>query len=83
MKSKFLNKSISFVSKISYPIFLLQHLIILMLLKIYNPQEPVMIILWMIIAIAVTIIGAKILSLITNLILKSKWYLKLENKFLK
>lgn len=83
MKSKFLNKSISFVSKISYPIFLLQHLIILMLLKIYSPQEPVMIILWLIVTIAVTIVGAEILSLITNLILNSKWYLKLENRFLK
>lgn len=83
MKSKLLNKSVSFISKISYPIFLLQHLIILYLLKIYNPQEPVMIILWMIVTIAVTIVGAKILSLFTNLILKSKWYLKLENKFLK
>lgn len=83
MKSKFLNKSISFVSKISYPIFLLQHLIILYLLRIYSPQEPVMIILGLIVTIAVTIVSAKILSLITNLILKSKWYLKLENKFLK
>lgn len=83
MKIKPLNQSVSLISKLSYPIFLLQHLIILKLLRIYNPHEPVMIILWLIVTIAAAIAGAAILSVITNWILKSKWYLKLENKFLR
>lgn len=82
MKIKALSVPISFISKVSYPMFLLQHLTILFMLRLFNPYEPVLIILWLLVIIALTIVEAKILSIVSNIVLKRKWYKKFEKRFI-
>lgn len=80
MKISYLNNFILEISRISYAIFLLHHIILAKILLIYNPNNYINILLLLIFIIILVIIVSKILYLITNLVLKSKIYLIFEKK---
>lgn len=80
MREKHLAALFSEVGKISYCIFLLQHPIILHILAYFSPTEPFKVILLLGITMVYTCIMAKVLWIVTNFILKSKWYMALEKK---
>lgn len=80
MRKKYLTTLFSEIGKISYCIFLLQHLIVLHILKYCSPIESFKVVVLLGIAMVYTCIMAKILWIITNVCLKSKVYLALEEK---
>ena len=82
IKCKTINKSITDISKISYQIFLFQHMIIQYTFQIYNPKNLFLSIIVLFICMIVTIICAKVLYILVNRIYKTKLYVKLENKIL-
>lgn len=81
--NKGINKSIKEISKLSYQIYLFQHLIIQYLLEIYNPQNILLALVMLMICIVVTIVCAKMLNIIVNKLFKSRGYQKFENWILK
>lgn len=71
MKSKVNNKIFGCLSKYSYAIFLLQHLIIVEILTRVNPFSPIKILAVLIIDILVTVVLAMLLTKFTAVIVKS------------
>ena len=71
MKNKISNKIFGTLSKYSYAIFLLQHIIITAILSRYNPSQPFQIFGLLIFDILITFIMAIILTKITNITIKT------------
>ncbi len=69
-----LGSAISRFGKLSYPIFLIQHQVILKVLAFRNPVSPVYSMITLLLVIAMILVEAKILDLITTAILKSKLF---------
>lgn len=80
MRLSFATKIIAFLSALSYPIFLLQHKIIINMQKVSNPIDPPRSIVMCMLTIVVTIIYAMVLNTVTNAVLKSKPFLFMEEK---
>lgn len=72
----------TFLSKLTYPIFLIHHQVILRILKVYDPINPFLEFCMIFAVTAITVVCAKLLSIITNKLLKSKFFVKLENKLI-
>lgn len=70
------------LGNLSYPIFLLQHRIILKMLGVFNPIAPWKVCIWNFAAVLLTIVYAKALSVIVNAVLKSKCYCSIEKRLM-
>lgn len=75
MNFKFINIIFKELSKISYAIFLLQHIIITSILNIYNPNGIINVIAMLLLTILITIISAELLFNLNYIIDKliNKW----------
>lgn len=82
MKVGPVRKAVTIVSDLSYPIFLLQHLVIWHVLSRINPVTTWKVFIVEIGIIGIVIVGAKLLQLVSNFILKSKPYKKLEGSLI-
>ena len=82
-KDGIVKKTFTEIGAISYPIFLLQHVVIEKMLNYQNPYSLAGGILVLILTIVLTVIYAKALSIITNAVTSSSLYLKLEKSMLK
>ena len=71
-----------YLDKISFPMFLFQHHIIIVILYFYNPLDIKYVLLNIIFIILITIICAKVVQIITNFILETKIFKKIESKFI-
>ena len=80
MKHQYFCSLFSEVSKISYCVFLLQHLIIFHILDYYSPEEPFKVIILLGITIIYTLAMAKVLLIITNFMLNCRMYIAIEKK---
>lgn len=70
------------ISRLSFCIFLLQHMVILDIQRLFNPSEWYKILIILSIVIITTILCAKILQLIVSKMLNTSIFSKIENKFL-
>lgn len=80
IRLKTLSKVVMELSNLSFPIFLLQHLIVVQIIAAFKPTSVVCVMVFMFIACLLTIIEAKMLSVITKEVLNSNIYLFCENK---
>ena len=71
------------ISKLSYNIFLFQHIIIIDILGAMNPFEWYFHIILLLITIILTIICSKVLYLVVNSITNSMIFKEIESLFLK
>lgn len=74
-----LQKPISGISNISYPIFLFQHLIIQYVLEFNNPISIGGSLVMLLVSVIITTICAELLSLLVRKLYKTKIYLKFES----
>lgn len=70
MKNNICEKIFTELSKISYAIFLLQHLAIVKVLNTWNPYSPIKVLILLAATIILVICEAKMLSLVTNSVVK-------------
>ena len=82
MKNKVLLKVFSELSGLSYAIFLIQHIVINFALKFYMPTNDLLAVCLLLAIIAITIVFAKLLTLVNNKLLKSPIIKKLDTVFL-
>lgn len=82
-KNKHFSKNIDSLSKLTYPMFLLQHVIIIAIIQSFNPTSVKGYILFMIMAIVLTMFFAKISCVVEKSIKNSYVIGKLDNFFLK
>lgn len=82
MKIPYLSKGFSEISSISFPVFLLHHLVIMHAIGIYMPVSFVSKLLLFIIILVVIYIEAKVLCMVWKWICKTAVYKKLEAKIL-
>ena len=82
MKNSILKALFMELSGLSYAVFLVQHIIISKMVGQYMPENDVLSCLWLLLIIIVTIGVAKLLTVVTNLLLKSKPYRKFEGLFI-
>ncbi|MBQ9233605.1 MAG: hypothetical protein IJ167_06175, partial [Lachnospiraceae bacterium] len=71
------------IGKISYQIFLLQHIIIYRMLLIHNPEDKIGSYKYLSLVIFVTLLAATGLFLLTKFVLNTKTYIETENRYLK
>lgn len=83
MQKKTCNTVFLFISRTSFAVFLLQHIVILFVLGRYMPGNDWIAILCLLGIIAITIALAKVLALINDRLLKTKLFRKLDKCFLK
>ena len=76
-------KVFSEISKLSFAIFLVQHIIINFMLGRYMPANDVLSVLWLTATAAVSVGVAKVLTVVNNVLLKSKAFQKIDACFLK
>lgn len=69
---------IGFLGALSYPIFLLQHKIIVKMQVVRNPVTPLGVIVMVILTILVTIVYAMVLDVVTKAVTNSRIYRKIE-----
>ena len=79
MKNTCINKIFTEISKISYAIFLLQHVTIYDILGAWNPAEPLKISILLVITIILILCQAKALTLVSNAVVK--WIDKRASKY--
>lgn len=77
--SGFFNK----VSSISFPMFLLQHMIILRVQGIYNPVNLIHYLFMLILSILLTMVFAKVLLFVNSLVPRSRIYKSFESKIIR
>ena len=82
MKSKPLCKTFTALSAISYAVFLVQHKVVMAVVRLLNPSNSLFAFLGLLLCTAATVISAKSLCVITDRLLKTKLYIKLENRIL-
>lgn len=82
MRVKCFSRFFNEISSISYEIFLLQHIVILWVLKYRHPQTTLKSFLLLVIIMALTCVYAKILSLVAKAVLHSKAFTWFQNKIL-
>lgn len=70
------------LGKLSFCIFLLQHQIISIVQRFYNPEQWYKILIMLLSIIITTVLCAKLLSSFVNLLLNTKFIKKMESKFL-
>ena len=80
MKIKKVNMFFMQVSKTSFVIFLIHHVIILKALKIYMPENNFLLTVYLIAIIGIIIVLADIIFVVNKIVLNSKVYLKFEKK---
>lgn len=73
------------ISAFSFAVFLFQHKVINIMFQIYMPSDNNLILYfaWLILIIVITLVLAKLLTLFTNWLLKTKAYLKFEGYILR
>ena len=67
-------------SKISFPVFLFQHKVILNVLGVYNPLDVAGELLMITVAFFLIIIFAKVLAVVNDALIKSKFFVSLEQR---
>lgn len=82
MHNKIWNAVFLFISKISFAVFLLQHIVIRIVLGRFMPGNDWISILYLLGIIAITIVLAKILTLINDRLLKTRLFRKLDELIL-
>ena len=82
MKNKVCLKVFGELSGLSYAIFLIQHIVINFALKFYMPTNDLLAVCLLLAIIAITIVFAKLLTLVNNKLLKSPIIKKLDTVFL-
>lgn len=82
-KKDLIKETVNYIGKISYQIFLLQHIVIINVLSIIQITSTKWYFIGLFIAILKTIIYAIILNYLTKLLLKTKTYQKIESNILK
>ena len=82
MRSQPVNRIITRISSLTFPIFLFHHKIIEDVLSVYNPEKPVAVIALELLTILLTIVSADILAMVVKSITDSKAYQKIESKVL-
>lgn len=80
---EFARKMISFVSDLSYPIFLLQHLVVWHVLSRINPTENWKVFVVELGIILIIVVAAKVLQWVNTFILTSRIYKKIEGRLIK
>lgn len=83
MQNRICKSVFSEISRLSFAVFLLQHIVILFVLGRYMPGNDCIAILCLLGIIAISIALAKVLTLINDRLLKTKLFRKLDNYFLK
>lgn len=83
MLCKPLASVVSCICAISYPIFLVHHLLIYKIVERYNPTEPVSACLLCIVLVGVSMLCAGVVSAMVNVLLNSRAYKKIEKKLIK
>lgn len=78
MKSRICLKVFSEISSVSFAIFLLQHVVILCMLRLYMPANDMIAFLWLLAIIILTIVLAKVLTLINTSLLNSKLFRRID-----
>lgn len=82
MKNRVVNLIVFEIGSLSYPIFLLQHVIIQKMINYQNPYSLLGGIIVLLVTIVLTIIFAKTLSIVTDAVIGSRLYLKIENSII-
>ena len=82
MKFLPIRKIISCLSPLSYPLFLVHHIIVNETVGYQNPETPGLFLLVFLIALLLSLAAAKVLSLVTEAVVKSDAWKKLENRIL-
>lgn len=79
IKNYRVNVVVLWISKLSFPIFLFQHKVILNLLGVYNPTDIKGEIIMIMVALILTLICSMVLNVVNDALLKSKGFVALEN----
>ena len=77
------SKFVKYLSKISFQMFLLQHVVIVNILQIYNPASIYLSSLTLLICILVTVIGATILKTASDILFKISFIEKIDKRLSK
>lgn len=80
MKVPALGRLIAVMGALSYPVFLLQHRVILKVLGAKNPVSTWKSGLLLLATIVLTFLYAKVLQIVTDAVVKSAWFSRLEEK---
>lgn len=70
MKIRIAEACITELSRISYAVFLIQHLEILQILEVWNPETPLKIMAILAITIVLILVEAKMLTLVTDAVVR-------------
>ncbi len=82
MKMPIVNEIVSFLSKLAYPAFLIQHQVILKVFVFRNPVTAIHAGIVFVFIISLILIEAAVIDLIAKAVMNSKCFMKLERKIL-
>lgn len=80
MKVKMFQIVFSELSLISFAVFLLQHKVINMMLRVYSPTNNLVMLLWLLLIVSITIASAKLLYIVNKRLLRSRLFKRIELK---
>ncbi len=81
-KSEIIKKMLRELSGLTYAMFLLHHRLILQVLTGFMPVKPIKVIILSVLIVLLVIAYAKVLTIVTDAVLKSKFFKRVEGRFL-